>query len=207
MDWRDRSLAIEGLGAAPNDAPETISQFRANQNNEASLVALFDRIGYGSFLLATATLLFRPSDSIPQLQDAPIYEIIISVCLCLSIPRMSRQLSRRSAVRPITQLIFGLWLCILLSHLVRGSLWDIRHGGVEFFKLFIYYLLIISWVDSAKRLRQFMLCLCAFSLAQTVVGLLEYSGWINLSTLRSIEQIDISAGFGTTTCACCSSPH
>ncbi len=191
MDWRNRSLAMEGLG----DAGE-ISLFLFGETIDARKAALVDKIGFGLFLLATAVLLLRPADSIPALLNLPIYQFVVSACLCLSAPRLLQQLSSRSAVRPITQLIFGLWLCILLSHLVRGSLWDIRTGGVDFFKLFIYYLLIVSWVDSPARLRQFMLCLCVCTLAQTIVSLLEYDGWINLSTLRSIDQVDLTSGSG-----------
>jgi putative inorganic carbon (hco3(-)) transporter len=195
MDSRNRSTAIDP-GPGPFAAAEEFVPFARVESIDASLVALADKIGFGLFLLATAALLLRPADSIPALHNAPIYYLVVLACLCLSVPRLVRQLAPQSRARPITQLIFGFWICIILSHLARGSLWDMRAGGVEFFKLFIYYLLILAWVDSPARMRQFMLCLCACSLAQTIVGLLEYDGWINLSTLRSIEQVDNSAGPG-----------
>jgi putative inorganic carbon (hco3(-)) transporter len=191
MEWQNRSVAMEGLGNA-----EGIFPFLSGETTDSRYAALIDKIGFGLFLLATAVLLMRPADSIPALLNLPIYQFVVSACLCLSAPRLLRQFSPQSPARPITQLIFGVWLCVILSHLVRGSLWDIRTGGVEFFKLFIYYLLIVSWVDSPARLRQFMLCLCVCTLAQTIVSLLEYDGWINLSTLRSIDEVDHNAGSG-----------
>jgi len=197
MDWRNRSMAIDPLGRGLPTAAEGIFPFLQGETTDSRHAALVDKIGFGLFLLATAVLLLRPADSIPALQNVPIYQFVVLACLCLSAPRLLQQLSPQSPARPITQLIFGLWLCILLSDLARGSLWDIRTGGVGFFKLFIYYLLIVSWVDSPMRLRQFMLCLCVCTLAQTIVGWLEYDGWINLSTLRSIDQPDPDTGSGT----------
>lgn len=193
MDWQNRLMAINRPGTSA--AAEGFVPFLRSDHTDAQFKTLLDKTGFGFFLLATATLLLRPGDSISALRDVPIYYFAVSACLCLSIPRLMRQLAPQSPARPITQLIFGFWLCIILSHLVRGSLWDIRTGGLEFFKLFIYYLLIVSWVDSPARMRRFMLCLCACSLAQTIVGLLEYDGWINLSTLRSIQQSDSSGDF------------
>ena len=176
------------LGTGPPAAEEFVT-IPQSESLDASLARLADNTGFGFFLLATAVLLVRPADSIPALYNEPIYYFVISACLCLSIPRLLGQFKPQSRARPITQLIFAYWVCIILSHLVRGSLWDIRTGGVAFLKLFVYYLLILSWADSPPRLRQFMLCLCACSLAQTIVGWLQYDAWINLPTLRSIEQI------------------
>jgi hypothetical protein len=190
MDWRNKSMAIDLLGAAPSAAAKGVLPFPRNNSMDARLAAVVDKIGFGLFLLASGVLLLRPADSIPALRDVPIYFLIVSACLCLSPARLFRQLGPESQARSMTQLIFGFWLCILLSQLARGSLWDVRTGGLEFFKVFIYYLLIISWVDSPARFRQFLLCLCVCSLAQTIMGLLEYDGWINLSTLRSIEEAD-----------------
>ncbi|HEY1922087.1 MAG TPA: O-antigen ligase family protein [Tepidisphaeraceae bacterium] len=162
--------------------------FLAGETTHSPQAALADALGFGLFILSTAALLLRPADSIPSLANAPIYECLVTACLCLSIPRLMRQLSSQAPARPITQLVFGIFLSVILSHMARGSLWDIRLGGIEFFKIFIYYLLIVSWVDSPSRLQRFMLWLCICTLAQTVIGVLEYDGWLNLSTLRTIDQ-------------------
>jgi putative inorganic carbon (HCO3(-)) transporter len=196
MDLRNRLVAVGPMGAGAPAAAEPIFPFLSSETIDSSHADWADRIGFGLFMLATAVLLLRPADSIPAMLNLPIYQVVVSACVCLSIPRLIRQLTSQSPARPITQLIFGFWICVITSHLVRGSLWDIRTGGVEILKHLIYYLLIVSWVDSPARLRQFMLCLCICTLAQTITGLLEYDGWINLSTLRSINQIDPSPGPG-----------
>ena len=198
MDWHNGSMALGTLSNGTPTAADGLFPFLSDQTNDSRLAESVDKIGFGLFMLATAILLLRPADSIPAILNLPIYQFVIAGCLCLSAPRILHQLFARSQARPITQLIFGFWLCIILSHLVRGSLWDIRTGGVEVFKHVVYYLLIVSWVDSPARLRRFMLCLCVCTLAQTAIGLLEYEGWISLSTLRSIDQLSLNTGSGTT---------
>jgi putative inorganic carbon (hco3(-)) transporter len=185
MDWRNGSVAIGTLGNGTPRAADGLYPFLSRPTDDSRLAESIDKTGFGLFMLATAVLLLRPADSIPAILNLPIYQFVIAACLCLSAPRILHQVVARSQARPITQLIFGFWLCIILSHLVRGSLWDIRTGGVEVFKHVVYYLLIVSWVDSPTRLRQFML------------GLLEYEGWINLSTLRSIDEVSLNRGSGT----------
>src|SRR5450432_335765 len=110
MAWRNRTLAMGTLG---NGAPITdvgIFPLLPGETADSQHAVLIDRIGFGLFLLATAMLLLRPVDSIPALLNAPIYQFIVSACLCLSGPRIKRQFSPEAPARAITQLIFGLWL-------------------------------------------------------------------------------------------------
>jgi putative inorganic carbon (hco3(-)) transporter len=194
----ERSMAIGALANGPSTSDVEILPFLLREAPESRSSAIVDQAGYVLFLAATAVLLLRPADSIPDLQNVPIYQFFISACLCLSIPRILRQFTTSSPTRALTLLIFGIWIFIILSHLARGSLWDARISGVEFLKLFIYYLLTVSWADSPGRLRQFMLCLIVCIFVQTILGLFEYDGWINLSTLRSIEEAERSDGSITT---------
>jgi putative inorganic carbon (hco3(-)) transporter len=198
MAWRNRTLAIIPVGGVhPSAAVDGVYPFLSCDAADPNRVSWGDRAGFGLFLLATAALLLRPADWVPALQGAPIYEFIISLCLFLSVPRLLWQICRQSPARPITLLIFAVFVSIVLSHLARGSLYDARVGGMDFLKLFVYYLLILSWVDSPANMRRFMLCLCTFTLAQAIVGSLEYNGCISLSALRSVEQADTNPASGT----------
>jgi O-antigen ligase len=148
-------------------------------------------LGFGLFLAATAALLVRPADLFPFLYGLPIYEAIMIASLAISLPRLSHQFfSVWLPARAITRLIFGLLIAIVWSHLLRGSLHDVREGGSEFLKIFLYYLLLLSWVDSPKRMRRFLLCLCTCALALTITALLQYHGWIDLESIRAIQQGD-----------------
>jgi hypothetical protein len=148
-------------------------------------------MGFSLFLAATAALLCRPADLFPSLYGLPIYEAIMIACLAISLPRLSHQFfSLHLPGRPITRLIFGLLVAIVLSHLMRGSLHDARSGGSEFLKIFLYYLLLLSWVDSPRRMRQFLLCLCTCAMALTITALLQYHGLIDLESIRAIREGD-----------------
>jgi putative inorganic carbon (hco3(-)) transporter len=157
------------------------------------------RAGYVLFLLATAALLLRPADLFPSLRYVPIYQTIVLLCIAFSVSRLLYQLSPRSPARPITLLIIGICGSVVLSHLARGSLYDVRIGGIEFFKVLLYYLLVLAWVDSAARLRQFMLCLLACCLALTIAGWLDYDGWIHLPSLAPAVQADTDPASGAVT--------
>ena len=110
-------------------------------------------------------------------------------CLLVSLPRLMHQFwSRRIAARPITQLIFGMCCMIVISHLARGSIWDARTSGGEFFKIFLYYMALLSWVDSPSRMRKFLLWLCLCLEILIVFALLQYVGTINLPALSAIKQ-------------------
>jgi O-Antigen ligase len=199
MVWWNRKLAIDHIGGhGPSASAAEFSPFLSLEIAAPNQVAWCDRAGFPLFILATAVLLLRPSDWVPALLDLRIYEFIIAVCLCFSLPRLLFQLTRKAPARPITLLVFALFPCIVLSHLARGALYDARVGGLAFFKVFLYFLLILAWVDSPARMRQFVLCLCACTIAQAIVGSLEYNGTIDLSTLRTIEQADADSATGVT---------
>lgn len=198
MQWLKQSwAAVTGGGELPSAAEGCVWPFLSRDAAEARQTGWVDHAGFGLFLLATAVLLLRPADWVPGLEATRVYEWIMAACVSLSVPRLWRQISAGSAARPITQLTFGVCACVVISHLARGSLSDARAGGGELFKLFIYYLLVLSWVDSPARFRQFILSLCVYSSVQTAVGLLEYDGWINLSTLRSVNQAYTDPDTGT----------
>ena len=149
----------------------------------------FARIGFALFLLANMVLIVRPADLYPPLLEYPIYEPIMIACLMVSLPRLMHQFwSRRIAARPITQLIFAMCCMIVISHLARGSIWDARTSGAEFFKIFLYYMALLSWVDSPSRMRKFLLWLCLCIEILIVFALLQYVGTINLPALSAIKQ-------------------
>ena len=63
----------------------------------------------------------------------------------MSVPRLLHQFFSRSLpARPITRLIFGIFVAIVLSHLARGALSDLRWGGGEFLKILLYYLAALA---------------------------------------------------------------
>jgi putative inorganic carbon (hco3(-)) transporter len=188
------SSAIASMtGFASADAPDDISPFLYREAVEQPTTG---RVGFTIFLLATAALLLRPSDMFLTLQDIPIYQTLVVACLGVSVSRLIHHLSAASPANAITRLILGVLAAAIVSQLVRGSLYDVRTGGFEFFKIVVYYLLILAWVDSPRRMRQYLLCLCACFLILTVLALMQFDGWINFAGLRSVVQKDIDPASG-----------
>ena len=114
-------------------------------------------MGYFLFLLVTATLFVRPAEIFPAVHAWPIYEYLILACLAVSLPGVLSQLSAKSlAENPITACVIGLWAAVVLSHLAHFFLWDARMSGFMFFKIVVYYLLLVANVDSEERLKSFL---------------------------------------------------
>lgn len=114
-------------------------------------------MAYFLFLLVTATLFVRPAEIFPAVYAWPIYNYLILACLAVSLPGVLRQLSTVSLVEnPITACVIGLWAAVVLSHLAHFDTWSARHAGFEFFKLVVYYLLLVANVHSEQRLKSFL---------------------------------------------------
>jgi len=109
------------------------------------------------FLLVTATLFVRPGEIFPAVHAWSIYEFLILACLAVSLPGVLKQLSAVSLVEnPITACIMGLWAAVVLSHLSHFFIWGARMSGFMFFKIVVYYLLLVANVDSEEHLRSFL---------------------------------------------------
>lgn len=141
------------------------------------------------FILVTATLFIRPAEIVPALRDQPIYEMVVLTCFAVCCPAVLRQLTLRSlAVNPLTACIVG-----YLGILVLSGLWNFGPGqacedGFTFFKVLMYYLLLVAAVNTPGRLRAFLRLLAVLILALTVLALLQYHGIINIEALASIAQ-------------------
>jgi O-antigen ligase len=146
-------------------------------------------MGYFLFILVNAALFIRPAEVFPGLGDVQIYMALILACTAASLVALGRQLTPAAlANQPITLCVLGLLPAVVLSHLVHGALWEARNAAVEFGKLVLYYLLLVSQVNTALRLRRFLLCLAFFILVLTVVAVLQYHGAIAIPGLTTLEQ-------------------
>src|SRR6202011_2141756 len=113
-------------------------------------------VGFVLFLVLNAVLFLRPTELIQDLEGAPIYEIVILACIAFSWKPLLEKLQGRSLMQqPVTLCVLGLWLAVTLSHLSHANLGATWASGKEFGKLVIYYLLLVSLVNSPNRVRQF----------------------------------------------------
>src|SRR4051812_43223382 len=99
----------------------------------ARMAALADGAGLVLLLVATALLLLRPSDLLPGLDDAPVYEMVMAACLVVSLPRMLGQLGALRA-NGIAVLLLLMVPIVVLAHLLHADLYDARLDGMDMAK-------------------------------------------------------------------------
>lgn len=146
------------------------------------------RMGFGLLVLATGMLFLRPGEIITELEVLPIYEALILACLLVSLPSLLEQLTWPSLIaRPISLCVMGILAGFVLSHLANFS-YDALSNAGEFAKVALYYLLLVSLVDSPARLRRFLFWVAAFVVILTVLPLLQHHGMIDIPSLEVLED-------------------
>jgi hypothetical protein len=161
-------------------------------------------MGYWLFLLVNAALFLRPAELIPNLHQAPLYEMAIVPCIFVSLPRVARVIGPDVLfAHPIRALVVGLMGTVVISAVLNG--WTTEHlqDCIEFAKLLIYFLLMIALVDTPAKLRGFVYFLCLLIFILTVLALLRYVDYIDLPALSSyaerqweLEEDEVEVGEG-----------
>jgi hypothetical protein len=142
-------------------------------------------MGFFLFVLVNATLFLRPAELAPELTNLPfgIYEVLILSCLAVSLPQVLDYFLRRPLVeQPITLGVFGILLAVVLSHLANGALELAASTGYEFAKVVVYYVLLVSVVNTPSRLRQFLFWVMLFCVLLTGVAVLRYYEVVEIKT-------------------------
>jgi hypothetical protein len=105
--------------------------------------------------LVNAALLLRPGDIIPELETSPgVYEVLIVLCLAVSLPRVLSQLTPGSLhARPISACVVGLMVLVVISAVFNYETWEQWFGPrespwsptcVDCAKVLLYYLLLVG---------------------------------------------------------------
>jgi putative inorganic carbon (hco3(-)) transporter len=137
---------------------------------------------YLLFLMVNAILFLRPSEIIPELAGVRIYETVIVCCLVCSLLSVARQFSLSAlAARPITVGVLLFWPLCGLSQLMRLDLTLAGDCFWDFFKIVVYYLLLVGVVNTPARLRNFLAALAVFITVLTMVAVLRYYGVITIT--------------------------
>lgn len=140
-------------------------------------------------LIVTGTLFIRPAELIPSIQSWPIYEVAILSCFAVSIPQIIEQLSIGSLrSRPITACVVGLLFAVVMSHLSHLFIWGARMSGFTFFKVLLYYLLLVGILNTPSRLITFLYVLVGFTIVLTTLALLQYHEYVDIPALTALQQ-------------------
>lgn len=141
------------------------------------------------FFLLTAALFLRPEEIVPAVAGASIYQWLILACICASSGALLGHLQPRALrEQPITLCVLGLLTAVVLSDLQHLHIGDaVRHGFV-FFKVAVYYVLLVTCLNSPARLRQYLVWLAVFTSILTLLSLLQYHRLIDLPWIRVTDR-------------------
>jgi putative inorganic carbon (hco3(-)) transporter len=146
------------------------------------------------FILLNAALFIRPSELFPSI-DFPVYVYVMYVCLAVSGTRIAARIP--SLIRsPIAVCVLGLPVAGVVSHLSRlyfglASVW-----AIILLKFLVYFLLMVTVVNTLQRLRSFLRWLIAFTVMLTALAVFHYEGVINIPSLEACQQKDIDPATG-----------
>lgn len=151
------------------------------------------------FLLVNAALFIRPQEIEPDLDPYKIYNLLILSCLFFALPAFLHQVTRPDLLsRPVTVAMFGLTVCIGLSRVLQSDVEGGVECFVEFLKVLVYYFLMLSVVNTPRKLRWFIAWLGGCIVVLAIVALLRYYGVIELRPLpgapTTYTKKDISDG-------------
>jgi len=149
------------------------------------------------FVLLTAILYLRPAEIIPELQGLPLYQGVILICIALSLNGILNQLTNRSlSIHPITFCIVGLMVAVLLSHLSHMQLRLMVESGDFFFRICVFYFVLVATIDSPEKFRRYLGWLVFLISMLAALALLQYHGVIRLPGDDMVHQRELDPESG-----------
>jgi hypothetical protein len=152
-------------------------------------------MAYLLFLLANAALFVRPAELFPALGDVQLYLYFIIAAIMCGASGIENQLRATTPVQqPINLCMVGLTLSVATSHLATGSISLAAVGIYGMAKVLLYYLMLVSVVNSVARLRQFLLVTALCSSAMILLSVIDYHAfvteWQDRSDLFEVRELE-----------------
>lgn len=162
----------------------------ADEGSETSTV-----LGYGLFLMVTGVMLVRPTDLHPALYALPLYEAVIIPCILVSLLGLVEELSPgRLAATPTSVCILGLWVSMVVSSVGNGMVdLAVNFSLLDYGKVVLLYLLLLSQVTTPGRLRMLMIAILVYTTVASAIAVLHYHGYITIQSLQVMELEDESS--------------
>uniref|UniRef100_A0A7C2PAU5 O-antigen ligase domain-containing protein n=1 Tax=Schlesneria paludicola TaxID=360056 RepID=A0A7C2PAU5_9PLAN len=152
---------------------------------------LLSAAAFGLFQLLTATLFLRPAEILSWLQGMPIYEGLIIGTFVLSATSLESHFRMRSMLRqPITLCAVGLLFAMILSHLTHMYLGGVKDAADQFLRTLLYYGLLITTVNTPRRLRAFLANVAVCTTIMVGLCLFDYWGWLDLEFIVHLQDLD-----------------
>ena len=148
-------------------------------------------VAFCLFQLVNAAVFLRPAEIVPELLGLPIYEGLIFSCLLLSINTVRTELTPKQLYHnPITICVMGVWLACTLSQVTHGWLQGVVESTVLFFKTVLYFLLLVSCVDTPSRFRWFLIGTVSCSVIMVSCCVIDYLEWVDFVFVTHVTDRD-----------------
>jgi O-antigen ligase len=154
-------------------------------------------MGFFLFILVNLALFIRPAEVFGIEELAGIYQVLILACLAASLPEVLAYLFGKPLIlQPITLCVVGILLTAPLAFLASFDLGEAFRTGVYFFKVVIYFVLLVSLINNGQRLRRFVGWVLVFAAVLALVSVLNMQGYIQLANLKTVTsgEIDVLTG-------------
>lgn len=139
------------------------------------------------FLLVNAMLFIRPEELFPWLGDSHIYLFCIAACFFVSWPSILEMARKRNtAAPPILACTLGLLIAIPFSDLANGKMDQVFDHTLDFLKVIVYLILLVSLVNTTERLRRFVFWIGIFSTMTAFLATVQYYGAVELRAQDSM---------------------
>lgn len=149
------------------------------------------------FLVLNGILFIRPEELIPSIAGLQLYYWAICANLIICGGKVIHQLqSNELAKNPVTVCVLGVLATIFLSHAAKFDLWSAREGAFAFLKVALYYLLLLSVIQSRERLMWFLGAIVVLVLVTNAIAVAQYHGWVEIETLRTLMDHEIDEETG-----------
>jgi hypothetical protein len=147
-------------------------------------------MNFAFFLLLNAVLLLRPEEVVPSLAGLRLYFIAVGFCILTSFGRLMELLSPSSLRdRPVAVCVLIFYLSTILSNLALGRASEAFIGfGSEFFKVVLFYFLLLANVDTEWRFRTYVATLIALVTLLTSIALAQHHGTIDIEGFKFCLQ-------------------
>ncbi len=148
-------------------------------------------IAFFLFQLVNATVFLRPAEIVPELLGLPIYEGLIGACLLLSVNVVRNEVTPRQLYHnPITICVLGVLVGCTMSHVTHGYLGGVLASTELFFKTALYFLLLISCVDTPGRFRWFLFGTVFCSVVMISCCVVDYLEWVDFVFVTHVVDRD-----------------
>lgn len=135
---------------------------------------------YVLFLIANAMLFVRPGELVPALGNLQLYLLAITGAMVFAIQDMYNQLRLRTMLQqPVNLCILGVTLAVLVSRVTTGKLIGADTAFIGMVKILVYYLLLVSVINTPERLRTFLMSTAICSTLMIAWSVKDYHDFLD----------------------------